>query len=137
MEEHKYILFKGRWGISINIYGQVFDKKIFQDDCIEVCNGLWLAFSDSPLIENEIFCEDDKEAIFSAINMVQECIMSNTQFSDGTVIQICSLEYNVCYYQKEAMIVAMINWCSKVFGFKYKEITSSFDKQNNRYIFDF
>lgn len=137
MEEHKYILFKGRWGISIDIFGQVFDKKLFREDCIEVCNGLWLSFSDSPLIENEIFCEDDKEAIFYAINMVQQLIVSNTPFHDGTVIQICSLQYNVCYYQKEAMIVAMISWCSKVFGFKYKEITSNFDKENNRYNFEF
>lgn len=136
MEEHRYTLFKGRWGISINIFGQVIDKKMFGDDCLPICEGLWLSFSIIPLDENEIFCQDDREAIYSAIDMVKHLIMPNTPFSEGTVIQICSLKYNVCYYQKEAMVVAMINWCSKVFNFKYKVIESSFDKENNRYIFD-
>lgn len=137
MEEYKYILFKGRWGISITIYGQVFDKKLFNEDCIEVCSGLWLSFSKHPLINNEIFCEEDRQAIFLAVDTVKQHILLNSQFSSRTVIQICSLQYSVCYYQKEAMTVAMMNWCSKVFGFEYKEIASSFDTERNRYIFEF
>lgn len=137
MEEYKYILFKGRWGISITIYGLVFDKKLFQDDCIEVCSRLGLSFSKNPLVDNEIFCREDREAIFSAIDMVKQHILSNSQFLNGTVIQICSLQYNECYYQKEAMVVAMMNWCSKVFGFECREIVSSFDKEKNKYIFEF
>lgn len=136
MQKHRYILFKGRWGISITIYGQIFDKRVFHDDCAEVCSGLWLSFSKHPLVENEIFCEEDREAVFCGIDMVKHDILSNSPFSDSTVIQICSLQYDVCYYQKEAMTVAMINWCSEVFGFRYKEIASSFDKENNRYTFD-
>lgn len=62
---------------------------------------------------------------------------SNTKFSDGMVIKICSIQYDECYYQKEAMVPTMINWCEKVFGFQYKEIKTAFDKQNNKYIFDF
>lgn len=137
MKEYKYILFKGRWGISITIYGEVFDKKLFKDDCIEVCSGIWLSFTKHPLVENEIFCEEDRESIFYSIDMVKQQILSNSQFINGTVIQICSLQYSVCYYQKEAMLVAMMNWCSKVFGFEQKEIPSNFDKKKNRYIFKF
>lgn len=137
MEEHKYILFKGRWGISITIYGQIFDKNLFCDDCMEICSGLWLSFSKNPLVDNEIFCKEDREAIFSAIYMLREQILSNSKFSNRTVIQICSLQYSACYYQKEAMIVAMMNWCSKVFGFEHTEVLCSFDNENNRYVFEF
>lgn len=135
MEEHKYTVFKGRWGISISIYGQIFDKNLFEENAIEVCNGIWLSFSECPLVDKEIFCEEDKEAIINAINMVKECILSNSMFSDRTVIQICSLQYSACYYQKEAMTVAMLNWCSKVFGFEHQEVKCSFDKEKNKYIF--
>lgn len=137
MERYKYILFEGRWGISITIYGQVYSKNSFQDDCIEVCTGLWLSFSKYPLSENEIFCEEDRDAIYSALDMVKYDILSNSQAANGVVIQICSLQYSVCFYQKEAMIAAMINWCSKVFDFESKEIKSKFDKKSNKYIFDF
>ncbi|WP_285945699.1 hypothetical protein [Thomasclavelia cocleata] len=34
------------------------------------------------------------------------------RYAYGTTIQICSLQYDICYYQEEAMVVAMLNWCS-------------------------
>lgn len=89
-------------------------------------------------INTYIFClREDKEAIRYGISIIKDDILSNSTFYNGTVIQICSLQYNLCYYQKEAVSVAMMNWCSEVFGFKCKEIDSSFNKENNKYIFDF
>lgn len=137
MEEHKYVLLKGRWGISITIFGQIFDKTIYKGESIAVDKGVFLSFSKEPIIKNEVFCEEDRESIYKAIKMVGNEIEKNNPFSHNVVIQICSLQYSLCYYQEEAMIIAMIYWCSKVFGFRLKEIGSKFDYLNNRYIFDF
>ena len=136
MEKHVYILFKGSWGISITIYGQVFDKNFFKDDYVTVGNGVYLSFCKEPLVKNEIFCKDDRESIFKAIKLVENNIISNSPFHNNTVIQICSLQYSLCYYQEEAMIIAMLNWCSKTFNFELKSIESRFDYINNKYIFD-
>ena len=136
MEKYNYKLFKGRWGISITIYGEVIEKKIFKEDCIVVRDNIYLSFSKDPLIKNELFCEEDRNAIFKALNMVAEDIVSNTQCHDGIVIQICSLQYDVCCYQEEDMVVAMLNWCSQVFGFELENIESIFDDSLNKYIFD-
>ena len=137
MEKYNYKLFKGRWGISITIYGEVIEKKFFKEDCIVVRDNIYLSFSKDPLIKNELFCEEDRNAIFKALNMVAEDIVSNTQCHDGIVIQICSLQYDVCCYQEEAMVVAMLNWCSQVFGLKLENIESIFDNSLNKYVFGF
>lgn len=136
MEKHDYILLKGRWGISISIFGEVYDKRYFCDECIEVHKGIYLSFSKNPLIKNEIFCEEDRTAIFKAINMVSDYILLNSQFHNNTVIQICSLQYDLCYYQEEAMLVAMLNWCAETFNFDLQEVRANFDYSNNRYSFD-
>lgn len=130
-------MFKGRWGISITIYGEVIEKKVFKEDCIVVRDNIYLSFSKDPLIKNELFCEEDRNAIFKALNMVAEDIVLHTQCHDGIVIQICSLQYDVCCYQEEAMVVAMLNWCSQVFGFKLENIESIFDNSLNKYVFEF
>lgn len=136
MEKHKYMLQKGRWGISISIFGEVYDKKYFSDEYIVVHDDIYLSFSRNPLIKNEIFCEEDRTAIFKAIDMVSEYILLYSQFHNNTVIQICSLQYSLCYYQEEAMLVAMLNWCAETFNFKLREINAYFDNSNNKYIFD-
>ena len=136
MEKYNYKLFKGRWGISITIYGKVFEKKYFNEEYIAVRDNVYLSFSKKPLLKNELFCEEDRNAIFKALNMVAEDITLHTQFCDGTVIQICSLQYSLCYYQEEAMVVAMLNWCSRAFGFKLEDIESKFDYNLNKYVFN-
>ena len=137
MEKYNYKLFKGRWGISITIYGEVIEKKVFKEDCIVVRDNIYLSFSKDPLIKNELFCEEDRNAIFKALNMVAEDIVLHTQCHDGIVIQICSLQYDVCCYQEEDMVVAMLNWCSQVFGLKLENIESIFDNSLNKYVFEF
>ena len=101
-----------------------------------VRDNVYLSFSKNPLIKNELFCEEDRNAIFKALNMIAEDIALHTQYHDGTVIQICSLQYDVCYYQKEAMVVAMLNWCSQVFGFELENIENKFNNRLNQYIFE-
>ena len=137
MEKHTYTLLKGSWGISITIFGRIFDKAFLGDDSIIADDGIYLSFSKEPLIRNEIFCKEDRESIFKAVKMVRDYIVSNSPFHNNTVIQICSLQYSLCYYQEEAMIAAMLNWCSKTFHFELKRIDSRFDYENNKYIFDF
>ena len=112
-------------------------EKGFKEDCIVVRDNIYLSFSKDPLIKNELFCEEDRNAIFKALNMVAEDIVLHTQCHDGIVIQICSLQYDVCCYQEEAMVVAMLNWCSQVFGFKLENIESIFDNSLNKYVFEF
>lgn len=135
MKEYKYMLFKGRWGISITIFGQVLDKNIFDGVCEKVCDGIWLSFNERSLDSREIFCEEDKISIHKGVYMMKDSILCNSCFDNRTVIEICSLRYNECYFQQEAMVIAMMNWCASVFGFECKEIESSFDYERNKYKF--
>ena len=40
MEKYNYKLFKGRWGISITIYGEVIEKKVFKEGIIFIFHFL-------------------------------------------------------------------------------------------------
>lgn len=102
-----------------------------------MCDGIYLSFSNKPLVKNEMFCEEDRNAIFKAVDMVGDRIHMNSPFHNNTVIKICSLQYDLCYYQEEGMVVVILNWCAKTFHFDMKEVRSSFDYINNRYIYDF
>ena len=135
MQKYKYTLFKGRWDISITIFGQVLDKNVFNGVCEKVCDGIWISFSEHPLDREEIFCKRDRISIYEGVDMVKDSILRNTPFANRTVIEICSLQYNECYFQQEAMVIAMMNWCSSVFEFEYKEVESSFDREKNQYMF--
>ena len=135
MNEYKYTLFKGRWAISITIFGQVLDKNKFHGNHKKVCDGIWLSFNEHSLDDKEIFCEEDRISIYKGVDMVKDSILYNSPFANRTVIEICSLQYNECYFQQEAMVIAMMNWCSSVFGFKYKKIESSFNHETNKYNF--
>lgn len=135
MKEYNYVLFEGRWGISIRIFGQVLDKNAFDGACEKVCDGIWLSFNERSLDSREIICKEDRISICNGIDMVKDSILRNSPYENRTVIEICSLKYNECYFQQEAMVIAMMNWCSSVFGFDFKEIESSFDHAANYYNF--
>ena len=42
-----------------------------------------------------------------------------------------------CDYQDEGMYPATLLWCNEYFGCKFEIPVGRFDKENNRYIFDF
>ncbi|MCM1185279.1 MAG: hypothetical protein NC251_08120 [Lachnoclostridium sp.] len=136
MYEYKYTLLEGIWGISITIFGEVCDKKDILDEVIAVREGIYLSFSSKPLRLNEIFCKEDRTAIYKAVDMLADYIKINSLLGNNTVIKICSLQYDVCYYQEEGMLIAMLYWCAKTFHFELQGIKSHFDHMKNRYIFD-
>lgn len=136
MYEYKYTLLEGRWGISITIFGEVYDKKDILDEIIAVREGIYLSFTNKPLRVNEIFCKEDRVAIYKAVDMLGDYIKINSPLQNNTVIRICSLQYDLCYYQEEGMLVAMLYWCAKKFNFELQGIKSHFDHVSNRHIFD-
>ncbi len=136
MYEYKYTLLEGRWGISITIFGELYDKNDVFDEIIAVRDGIYLSFSNKPLRKNEIFCKEDREAIYKAVDMIGDYIKVNSPLQNNTIIKICSLQYDLCYYQEEGMLIAMLNWCAKAFNFELQGIKSHFDHEKNRHIFD-
>lgn len=138
MIEHTYFVCKSSWCISITILAEYtdFDSVDKNSNVIKVVDGIWLKFADKPIIENEIFCDDDLPYLAEGLRIVQKEIISKSKCKN-TLIIIKSLQFSLCDFQEEGLTAAIIEWASVTFGFQTPTINVNFDKKKNKYIFDF
>lgn len=136
--EHKYFICKSSWCISIKIFAEYTDFKNTKvnSKAIKVVDGIWLKFADKPMVENEIFCDDDLPYLMKGLEIVQKQIINSSTYKD-TLIIINSLQFSLCDFQEEGLTAAIIEWASKVFGFPKPIISVGFEKEKNRYVYDF
>lgn len=136
--EAQYYVQKSSWWIYIKIVAEAVDYHNKQNiyDAVNVGDGLWIAYTDVPLIKGELFTEDDLVYLIKGLNMVKDQLRANSKYK-GTLIVIQSLQYSPCDFQEEGLIAAMMQWCAQYFGFDCPEFKVEFDKNNNRYVFEF
>ncbi len=138
MIEHTYFVCQSSWCISITIFAEYTDFYNTNEkfNAIKVIDRIWLKFADKPMIENEIFCDDDLSYLAKGLRIVQKEIINKSEYKNTLVI-IKSLQFSICDFQEEGLTAAMIEWASMTFGFQPPTINVDFDKKMNRYIFDF
>lgn len=138
MIEHKYYVCKSSWWIYIEIVAEYVELNKCNDNfkAVRIGEGLWLKFADKPIIENELFCNDDLPYLMKGLEIVQNEIIKNSLYKD-TLIIIHSLQFSPCDFQEEGVTAAIIEWASKAFDFSMPRIKVDFCKEKNRYIFDF
>lgn len=137
MIEHTYFVGKTSWCINIKIFADYtnFEKLETDSKCVKVTEKIWMRFADKPMMEKEIFCNDDLPYLMKGLQIVKNQIISNSKF-DNTLITIHSLQFSICDFQEEGLTVAMVEWAAKAFGFNCPRIKVEFDKPSNRYVFD-
>lgn len=138
MIEHQYVILKTNWGINIKICAEYtdFDNVYLKSGGVKIVDGLWLKYADKFLIKHKRFYAGDFPYLMKGLEIVQKSIINNSIYKN-TLIIICDIQYNLCDFQEEGLIVAMIEWAAKAFDFEPPKINASFEKQENRYIFDF
>lgn len=136
--ESQYYVQKSSWWIYIKIVAEAVDYHNKQNiyDVVNVGDGLWIAYTDVPLIKGELFTEDDLVYLIKGLNMVTNQVRANSEYKE-TLIVIQSLQYSPCDFQEEGLIAVMMQWCAQYFGFDCPEFKVEFDKNNNRYVFEF
>lgn len=88
------------------------------------------------MIKGELFCQEDTIYLVKGLKLVGSKIIEKSIF-DNTLIEVCSLQFSICYFQEDALIPAMMSWAAFAFDFEIPQIYVDFDKKNNKYIFDF
>lgn len=138
MIKHSYYICKSSWWIYIEIIAEYKDYRNEKAtlNATKVADGIWLKFADVPLLENEIFCQDDLPYLKKGLEIVKNQIISNSKY-ENTLIIINSIWFNPCDFQEEGLTAAIIGWASKAFGFEQPIINVSFQKEKNRYHFEF
>lgn len=51
-------------------------------------------------------------------------------------IAVKEIRYNDCDYQEEGLVAAVIGWAVAEFGLPEREVPATFDKDNNRYVYE-
>lgn len=138
MIEHKYFICKTSWCINIIIRAEIanMDEVDSEGLAVQVSEGLWIKFADKPLIREEKFDVSDLPYLAKGLQMVKSQI-SNNSIYENTLVIIDDLQYSICDFQKEGLTAAIIEWASKAFGFETPTINVRYEKEINRYIFDF
>ena len=140
MIEHTYLIrgYGASWFIYIKILADIEEGKNKEDKngIIKVGEGVWLKFSDQPLIEHEIFCADDLPYLVKGLQIVQKEIRTHSIYQE-TLIIIKSLQFNPCHFQEEGLIAAIMEWASLAFHFQMPVIDVFFQREQNQYVFDF
>ena len=134
---YQYRVFKSAWPIVVGIECNVETSSRLSDvqssELVQITPNFYLAFS----VDNN-FAQEWKDILIAhlvrGLKMIVNLIPS--EFT-GMVIEIISLTYNEVDFHPEALTNAIIGWASQEFGFDYDLPEPFFDKDNNRYVFDF
>ena len=68
--------------------------------------------------------------------MIQEQL-SNIIKNNKILIEIKDIKFGFCDFQEEGLTMAIIKLMSEIYGFEMPKIPVHFDKQLNKYIFEF
>lgn len=144
MIHHKYKILICRWGISIDLFGDICNYSSYTNAvadntrCFDVDDSVHILFAPQKLPDYKYINihPDDYIFIVKGIKNVLGSIKKYSPFNN-TLIIFNEAIYNECFFQEEGLIVTSMEWASKAFGFECPKVAVSFDKNNNRYIFDF
>jgi hypothetical protein len=75
--------------------------------------------------------------IINGLNIIKEMLSRCINSEDGILIEIKSIQFNISDFQEEGLTLAIIKLMSEVYGFEMPYIPVHFDKQLNKYIFEF
>lgn len=135
---HKYFICKTSWCINIIIRAEIanMDEADLESLAVQAADGLWIRFTDKPLANGEKLDDSDLPYLLKGLQIVKSQICNNSIYKN-TLIVINDLQYSICDFQKEGLTAAIIEWASKAFGFETPTINVRYEKEINRYIFDF
>ncbi len=131
-----YTMRNGSWDVYIKLFIQI--KEFDMDEqCIKISNNIGIKFADFPLKPTEKFVENDMKYLVNGLNIIKNTLSKYID-EKGILIEINSIElWDVQYFQEEGLTMAIIKLMSEIYGFEVPKIPVHFDRQLNKYIFEF
>lgn len=128
---YHYRLIKASWGIAVDIAAEAEALPPVLENIKKVDKDLWLGIDIDGLSHSE------HEYLALGLRLVAEEIRKAKQISGPILVRVLDLRFNPSDYQPEGLSGAIAGWAGQAFGFAVSDIPVTFDKQNNRYIFQF
>jgi hypothetical protein len=129
---YTYRVLKSSWGILISLEAEVRMDEKGGAHAVPLGDGIILLDA----TPGDGLAEPAMEMLARGLRPLTAEIRSKLLNGPAT-IAIQGIRYNDCDFQEEGLTVAMIGWATSEFGLSQKEIPVAFDRDENRYIFDF
>jgi hypothetical protein len=127
---YKLIVFKSKWPIVIWLTAEKITFDGERNNLIDISSHVKVALEKIPLSKSEI--DLLLQGVKDRIPQIERNIHSVTPI----IIQVQKVEFDINFYQSEAVYYAMVGWLAQEFNFDMMPINVEFDEANNRYIFE-
>lgn len=128
----RYQIFKSSWGIVVQVTAEAIPLSSFSGTAMEITPAVRLTVEQGAGVRTE-----DLEYLIKGLQLVAEDINRARKTDEPLIIRILDLWYSICDYQEEGTACVIAIWAAGLFGFPAPEIPVTFDKGQNKYIFDF
>jgi len=134
VEMHKsaYRMFKFSWGIVTDITREIieFSKCADKSSCIWISHGLCVKVLSVISVQEMIL-------LCKGLKNISEIIENASPYGKDTLIIFHKFDPVICDYQDEGIVPAIYQWISEILNVETPEIESRFNRELNRYEFDF
>lgn len=134
-----YKMFISQWGIAFIItFGYCKNSEsIYKNQSEFISDGIYFYDLNNKNNNNSLLLKEDFDCLKYGLKLVSKKIFRHSIYEDDTLILLKKIEYDLCYFQKEALTDAITQWVKKVFLFQAPNPQIIFDKKSNQYLFDF
>lgn len=144
MIDHKYKIFKSRYPIIIELYGDVYDYLDFRNILVNKTNcfkiddyiHVWFNPEKLPGYKYTNIHPNDYPWILQGIERVYDLIGEYSPYKH-TLIVFNEAIFSLCDFQAEGLIAGTMEWAAKAFKFECPKIEVDFDKETNKYLYNF
>lgn len=104
---------------------------------MKISDGLWFTCTSEPIIKGELFHPGDVKELIKGLKLVDSKIIENSTYKSETLIELYSLQFDLCYFQQDALPVAMMGWAASTFRFEMPLVEVRFDRATRKFDFDY
>lgn len=126
-----YKLLKGAWGIRISLTAEVVPLTGPVQGAVNVAPQIWLSYG----LDDAELPEGHLERLAEGLRMLASEIAESIS-PQPIVIVVRDLQYVESDFQVEGLTAAMSGWATEEFGLPHREIPATFDREGNRYRFE-
>lgn len=126
--EYRYVLLKGSWGIVIQVKATITELN-GAVGALEIAKNIYLDLSEVRLNKAcNSFLENGLKWFFGEKKNIHS-------IEKNLLIKIVEIEFNVSFFQENALFFAIAEWAGLFFDMKVPQYETFFDKDKNKYIF--
>ncbi|MCX4784252.1 hypothetical protein [Streptomyces sp. NBC_01264] len=128
---HVYKILKSSWGIRISITAGVQFETGQEKERVAAGYPVWLRFTDSASDLPPAYKEEATKGLSMVAAEISESINGRT-----VTVTVGEVSYVESDFQIDGISVAMCRWAEDMFEIHGRQIIASFDREANRYHFE-